>query len=150
MVWGGECQGRLWGAAQSLAGWLQPSLIMPSPQKGRLKKVSCGFFLLLIHIERAEEHRLPFKRYSNAQRNPTDICGMAVGGGPGWTSYRPVYRRSALNTWGSGAPRPPTASTSGLRTITAVTRSVGTCLAGHESEPNTRMLQSWLGALAVD
>ena len=124
--------------------------IMPCPQKPRLKKFSCGFCLLPIHIERAETRRLRYQRCSNAQRNPTDICGMAVGRGPGSTGCRPVYRRSVLNTRGLGAPRPPTASTSGLRTITAVTRSVSTCLADHENEPNTRMLQSWLGALAVD
>ena len=57
--------------------------IMPSPQKGRLKKVSGGFFLLLIHIQRAETHRLRYQRYSSAQRNSTDICGVAVGRAPG-------------------------------------------------------------------
>ena len=122
---------------------------MPCPQKPRLKKLSTGFLLLPIQVEHIETRRLRYLFYPGAQRNPTDICGMAVGGAPGWTSYRPLYRRSALNTWGSGAPRPPTASTFSLRTITAVSRSVSTCLVGHENEPNTHMLQSWLGALAV-
>ena len=116
---------------------------MPCPQKPRLKNFLCGYFLLLIHIQRAEARRLRYQRCSNAQRNPTDICGMAVGGGPEWTSYRPLYRRSALNTWGSGAFRPPTASTFSLRTITAVSRSVSTCLVGHENEPSRSMQHRW-------
>ena len=90
---------------------------------------------------------------STVLQRPTESNGhlwFGGGRGPGWTSYRPLYRRSALNTWGLGAPIPPTASTFSRRTITAVSRSVSTCLVGHENEPNMHMLQSWLGALAVD